>query len=194
MRLLVGMILVALVACGGSQPRKECFECGLSDQWAHAERERAAREQAEHDAHMREISRAVRLGEAGTDRDARLISETIYQGERDALAQLVSSLEKTCQRQHPLAMAWTLHELLTGTLRQASEGDVDELRERAFYLIAVSRGDDSRADLGRCQNSPIEAVCARALATIDERHGTCQQPATAEPPVPESTPRGNIAE
>ncbi len=186
------MILIALVACGGSQERKECFECGLSDQWAHAARERAAREQAEHDAHMREISRAVRLGEAGTDRDARLISETIYQGERDALDRLVSSLEAACQRQHSLALAWTFHELTTGTLRPTDERDVQQLRERAFYLIAVSRGDDARAELGGCQSSPIEAVCARALAAIEQGRGMCESPAT--PGVPESAPRGNIAE
>lgn len=188
------MILVALVACGGGHRQKQCFECGLTDEWARAERERAERERANHEAHMKEIARAVAAGETGTDEDARLISETVYQGEGDALEQLVSSLESSCQRQHPLALAWTLHEMTTGTLRPGREGDVDGLRRRAFYLIAVSRGDDARSDLGQCQQGPIEAVCARALAAIDQGRGMCDSPSTAAPPVPEAAPRGKIAE
>ena len=165
LRWFVGVVLAWLVlACGGRQPR--CFECGLTEMWAQAERERELQKQQAHQDKLRAIEELAERGE-GAPEHAELMSDLVGEGNPIYLRKPAEQLSNSCARQPPLAIAWTY--------KMLAEAHVDrsELTDEVFALAVASRGDDAPAAVRGCENTQLAALCQDALARAERRQIRC---------------------
>jgi hypothetical protein len=151
-------VLAALLAtaCTKNQPR--CFECGLTDEWARAEREeqeRAAREDADNQAQLKAAIAA------GTDEE--LVFDAIFADPPRYLELITAELERGTPPQPELL----LHQMYDYLVRYPdSDAERQQARERIFVLVAASRGEAARPLLETCATTALAPRCAEVLATI----------------------------
>ncbi len=174
-RLLAGIAIVA--SCGGRQ-EPNCFECGLTDEWARAEREAQERSARERKERIEAIERAVAQGEPPqTDPHGpqTIISEAFEDNDEQIVQALVAALEKSCTQQASLSLAWTYAYF---SKHAPDHSELSRLRRQAFEQIAASRGGASAQELAGCPSTPIAELCVSTTSTAEARKARCAASAT----------------
>jgi hypothetical protein len=152
-------------ACSKNEPR--CFECGLADEWARADREHAAQALQEDQDRQAQLKAAVANG------DERVLFDAVSHGDLRYVEVVVKSLEESEREQSELLLDWTYELLIHAS---TANEPLREARARAFVLIAVSRGLAARPLLEACAATSLAERCADALGLIAERAARSSAP------------------